>query len=184
MKSGVNWFAPAVPATHAVGRSQLTEFVVAGRVASLLEVGTGFHPYLTGRENVYLNGSIIWMMKREVDRKFDEIVAFAEIEQFLDTPVKYYSSGMHMRLAFAVAAHLEPEILLVDEVLAVGDAQFQKKCFEKIREVRQEGRTILFVSHNMSALQSICHRGLALTDGVLTMDGDIDAVAEDRKSVV
>jgi lipopolysaccharide transport system ATP-binding protein len=149
-----------------------------GRVASLLEVGTGFHPELTGRENVYLNGSIMGMRKGEIDCKFDEIVAFAEIEQFLDTPVKFYSSGMHMRLAFAVAAHLEPEILLVDEVLAVGDAAFQKKCFDKMRDVRQEGRTILFVSHNMSALQSICHRGLTLTDGVLTMDGDIDSVAD------
>ncbi len=121
-----------------------------GRVGSLLEVGTGFHPELTGRENIYLNGTILGMRRLEVARKFDEIVAFAEIEQFLDVPVKRYSSGMYMRLAFAVAAHLEPEILLVDEVLAVGDAEFQKKCLGKIKEVGRSGRTVLFVSHNMT----------------------------------
>src|SRR5271157_466599 len=129
-----------------------------GRVGSLLEVGTGFHPELTGRENVYLNGAILGMRRAEIQRKFDEIVAFAEIEEFLDTPVKHYSSGMYMRLAFAVAAHLEPEILLVDEVLAVGDAQFQKKCFEKMQNISKGGRTILFVSHNLAALRQICTR--------------------------
>src|SRR5215468_2950855 len=130
-----------------------------GRVGSLLEVGTGFHPELSGRENVYLNGAILGMKRGEIDRKFDEIVAFAEIEKFIDTTVKHYSSGMYMRLAFAVAAHLEPEILLVDEVLAVGDAVFQKKCLGKMEEVsRTEGRTVLFVSHNMGAIQSLCGR--------------------------
>ena len=124
--------------------------VINGRVGSLLEVGTGFHPELTGRENIYLNGAILGMTQAEIERKFDEIVAFAEIEKFLDTPVKRYSSGMYVRLAFAVAAHLEPEILLVDEVLAVGDAAFQKKCLGKMGDVAQEGRTVLFVSHNMA----------------------------------
>src|SRR3954468_6862687 len=134
-----------------------------GRVASLLEVGTGFHPDLTGRENVYLNGSILGMRKAEIDRKFDEIVAFAEIERFLETPVKRYSSGMYVRLAFAVAAHLDPEILIVDEVLAVGDAAFQKKCLGKMGEVsQQDGRTVLFVSHNMAAVQALCSRGIVL----------------------
>src|SRR5262249_55181514 len=127
---------------------------IRGRVGSLLEVGTGFNPELTGRENTYLNGAILGMRKIEIDRKFDEIVGFSEIEQFLDTPVKHYSTGMYMRLAFAVAAHLEPEILLVDEVLAVGDAQFQKKCFSKMREIGRGGRTILLVSHNMSAVRN------------------------------
>ena len=122
-----------------------------GRIGSLLEVGTGFHPELTGRENIYLNGSILGMSRREINRKFDEIVAFSEIERFLDTPVKRYSSGMYVRLAFAVAAHLEPEILMVDEVLAVGDAKFQKKCLGKMREVARSGRTVLFVSHNAAA---------------------------------
>src|SRR5579883_539384 len=129
---------------------------IKGRVASLLEVGTGFHPELTGRENIFLNGAILGMSKAEITRKFDEIVAFAEIEKFLDTPVKRYSSGMYVRLAFAVAAHLEPEILIVDEVLAVGDATFQKKCLGKMGEVAEGGRTVLFVSHNMQAIRRLC----------------------------
>ena len=135
---------------------------IRGRVGSLLEVGTGFHPELTGRENIYLNGAILGMKKAEIDRKFDDIVAFAEVEQFIDTPVKRYSSGMYMRLAFAVAAHLEPEILLVDEVLAVGDAAFQRKCLAKMREVTTTGLTVLFVSHNMAAAASLCKRGILL----------------------
>jgi lipopolysaccharide transport system ATP-binding protein len=143
-----------------------------GPVGSLLEVGTGFHPELTGRENIYLNGAILGMRRREIDRKFDEIVAFAEVERFLDTPVKRYSSGMYVRLAFAVAAHLNPEILVVDEVLAVGDAQFQKKCLGKMGEVAsQEGRTVLFVSHNMTAVQSLCSRAIWLESGALRADG-------------
>jgi lipopolysaccharide transport system ATP-binding protein len=145
-----------------------------GRVGSLLEVGTGFHPELTGRENIYLNGSIIGMKKREIDGKFDEIVAFAEVEQFLDTPVKYYSTGMHMRLAFAVAAHLEPEILLVDEALAVGDAAFQKKCIGKMRGVANEGRTVIFVSHNMPAVRSLCQNCMVLDRGQLVYVGNAD----------
>jgi len=137
-----------------------------GRMASLLEVGTGFHGDLSGRENIYLNGSILGMSKAEIDKKFDEIVAFSEVENFLDTPVKRYSSGMYVRLAFAVAAHLEPDILIVDEVLAVGDAAFQKKCLGKMNEVSQkEGRTILFVSHNMGAVQNLCNKGLFLQQG-------------------
>src|SRR6185295_13607541 len=135
---------------------------INGRVGSLLEVGTGFHPELTGRENIYLNGAILGMRKNEIDRKFDEIVAFAEVEQFIDTPVKRYSSGMYVRLAFAVAAHMETEILLVDEILAVGDAQFQRKCFAKINEIGKHGRTILFVSHNMASLRSICEEAIVL----------------------
>jgi lipopolysaccharide transport system ATP-binding protein len=143
-----------------------------GRVASLLEVGTGFHQELSGRENIYLNGSILGMKKGEIDRKFDEIVAFAEIEKFLDTPVKRYSSGMYVRLAFAVAAHLEPEILIVDEVLAVGDAQFQKKCLGKMQSVAAgEGRTVLFVSHNMPAVRSLCKTGIMLQNGKLVHAG-------------
>jgi lipopolysaccharide transport system ATP-binding protein len=143
-----------------------------GRIASLLEVGTGFHPELTGRENIYLNGAILGMQRAEIRRKFDEIVAFAEVESFLDTPVKRYSSGMYVRLAFAVAAHLEPEILVVDEVLAVGDAQFQKRCLGKMQDVsKNEGRTILFVSHNMVAVRSLCRRCLVLSQGRLVHDG-------------
>ncbi len=142
-----------------------------GRVASLLEVGTGFHPELTGRENIYLNGSILGMGRSEIARKFDEIVAFAEVEKFLDTPVKRYSSGMYVRLAFAVAAHLEPEILVVDEVLAVGDAEFQKKCLGKMSEVARGGRTVLFVSHNMAAVSALCPRSLVLRDGQVLTDG-------------
>jgi lipopolysaccharide transport system ATP-binding protein len=142
--------------------------ILRGRVASLLEVGTGFHPELTGRENIYLNGAVLGMTRAEITRKFDEIVAFAEVERFLDTPVKRYSSGMYMRLAFAVAAHLEPEILIVDEVLAVGDAEFQKKCLGKMQDVAQkEGRTILFVSHNMAAIQNLCETGILLSSGRL-----------------
>jgi lipopolysaccharide transport system ATP-binding protein len=144
---------------------------ICGRVGSLLEVGTGFHPELTGRENIYLNGAILGMTRREIARKFDEIVAFAEIEKFLDTAVKHYSSGMYMRLAFAVAAHLDPEILVIDEVLAVGDAQFQNKCLGKMGEVAKEGRTLLFVSHNMAAVQSLCHRVLWLRTGSVADDG-------------
>jgi len=144
-----------------------------GRVGILLEVGTGFHPELTGRENIYLNGSILGMKRTEINQKFDEIVAFAEIERFLDTPVKRYSSGMYVRLAFAVAAHLEPEILLVDEVLAVGDAEFQKKCLGKIGDVAKEGRTVLFVSHNMQAMARLCKEGIWLHQGALRMRGTI-----------
>jgi lipopolysaccharide transport system ATP-binding protein len=151
--------------------SQITEptegrVQTRGRVASLLEVGTGFHPELTGRENVFVNGAILGMTREEVKRKFDEIVAFAEVEKFLDTPVKRYSSGMYVRLAFAVAAHLEPEILIVDEVLAVGDSQFQEKCLGKMREVSySDGRTVLFVSHNIGAIQSVCGAGMVLEQG-------------------
>jgi lipopolysaccharide transport system ATP-binding protein len=145
---------------------------IHGRIGSLLEVGTGFHPELTGRENIYLNGAIIGMRKKEIDRKFDQIVAFAEIEKFIDTPVKFYSSGMYVRLAFAVAAHLEPEILLVDEVLAVGDGKFQKKCLGKMGDItRQEGRTVLFVSHNMNAVMELCSRALLLEASMKKMDG-------------
>jgi lipopolysaccharide transport system ATP-binding protein len=142
-----------------------------GRTAALLEVGTGFHPELTGRENVYLNGAILGMKRAEIRRKFDAIVAFSEIEKFLDTPVKHYSSGMFMRLAFAVAAHLEPEILIVDEVLAVGDAAFQKKCLNKMEDVSHEGRTVLFVSHNMPAVTRLCPRTVLLEEGRLRLDG-------------
>jgi lipopolysaccharide transport system ATP-binding protein len=144
---------------------------IKGRVASLLEVGTGFHPELTGRENIFLNGAILGMSKAEIRKKFDEIVDFAEMEKFLDTPVKRYSSGMYVRLAFAVAAHLEPEILLVDEVLAVGDVQFQKKCIGKMEEVGKEGRTVLFVSHNTTAVQTLCTLGLLLVGGALEYSG-------------
>jgi len=140
---------------------------VNGRIASLLEVGTGFHPDLTGRENVYLNGAILGMKRKEIDRKFDEIVAFSEVEKFIDTPVKRYSSGMYVRLAFAVAAHLDPEILVVDEVLAVGDAEFQKKCLGKMGDVSKEGRTVLFVSHNMAAVSALCRNGIVLQGGNL-----------------
>jgi lipopolysaccharide transport system ATP-binding protein len=146
---------------------------VKGRIASLLEVGTGFHPDLTGRENIYLNGAILGMTRKEVLRKLDEIVAFAEIEQFLDTPVKRYSSGMYVRLAFAVAAHLDPEILVVDEVLAVGDAEFQKKCLGKMGDVANEGRTVLFVSHNMQAMVRLCKEGIWLHQGTLRTRGTI-----------
>jgi lipopolysaccharide transport system ATP-binding protein len=147
------------------------EVKICGRVGSLLEVGTGFHPELTGRENIYLNGAILGMKKAEIDRKFDEIVAFAEVEKFIDTPVKHYSSGMYVRLAFAVAAHLEPEILLVDEVLAVGDAAFQKKCLGKMGDVAKAGRTVLVVSHNMGMVRFLCQRSILLADGEMIMEG-------------
>lgn len=152
---------------------------VRGRVASLLEVGTGFHPELTGRENIYLNGAILGMSRREIKKKFDEIVAFAEIDRFLDTPVKRYSSGMYVRLAFAVAAHLEPEILVVDEVLAVGDTEFQKKCLGKMEDVAtKHGRTILFVSHNMGAIRNLCKRVILLERGRIKAIGPTDKVVE------
>jgi len=156
-----------------------------GRVGSLLEVGTGFHPELTGRDNIYLNGAILGMQRSEIERKFDEIVDFAEIEQFLDTPVKRYSSGMYMRLAFAVAAHLEPEILVVDEVLAVGDVKFQKKSLGKMQDVAHSGRTILFVSHHMDAIEALCNRCLLLDHGQVVKEGEphtvIEAYLEDVK---
>lgn len=150
--------------------------VIHGRVGSLLEVGTGFHPELTGRDNIYLNGAILGMRRHEIGRRFDEIVAFAEVDRFLDMPVKHYSSGMYVRLAFAVAAHLEPEILLVDEVLAVGDAQFQKKCLGKMGDVAHEGRTVLFVSHNMAVITQLCPRCLLVRDGRIDLDGPPDHV--------
>lgn len=151
---------------------------ITGRVASLLEVGTGFHPELTGRENIFLNGAVLGMSRIDIRRRFDEIVSFAEVERFLDTPVKRYSSGMYMRLAFAVAAHLEPEILVVDEVLAVGDAEFQKKCLGKMRDVGAEGRTVLFVSHNMGAISEFCDRAILLDKGNVFADGlPVDMIA-------
>jgi lipopolysaccharide transport system ATP-binding protein len=156
--------------------SRITEpttgrIAINGRVASLLEVGTGFHPELTGRENIFLNGAILGMGKEEIKRKFDEIVAFAEVEKFLDTPVKRYSSGMYVRLAFSVAAHLEPEILIVDEVLAVGDSAFQKKCLGKMEDVGKEGRTVLFVSHNMSTVRQLCTKAYLLSSGCVSYKG-------------
>lgn len=147
---------------------------VKGRIASLLEVGTGFHPELTGRENIYLNGAILGMKRDEITRKFDEIVTFSEVEKFIDTPVKRYSSGMYVRLAFAVAAHLDPEILVVDEVLAVGDIAFQNKCLGKMGDVARQGRTILFVSHNMASIRKLCQRGLLLSTGKISYEGEID----------
>lgn len=161
--------------------SRITEPTVGsaaihGRVGSLLEVGTGFHPELTGRENIYLNGAILGMRRVEIAKKFDEIVSFAEIERFLDTPVKRYSSGMYVRLAFAVAAHLEPEILLVDEVLAVGDLAFQRKCLGKMEDVSRQGRTVLFVSHNMAAIQALCTHALLFSQGQLVFQGPTDEV--------
>jgi lipopolysaccharide transport system ATP-binding protein len=149
---------------------------IRGRVASLLEVGTGFHPELTGRENIYLNGAILGMSKAEIKGKFDEIVVFSEIEKFLDTPVKRYSSGMYVRLAFAVAAHLQPEILLVDEILAVGDAGFQKKCLGKMDEVSKDGRTVLFISHNMAAVEKLCKISLLIDNGGLVIQGSTEKV--------
>jgi homopolymeric O-antigen transport system ATP-binding protein len=157
---------------------------IRGRVGALLEVGTGFHPELSGRENIMLNGAILGMRKSEIERNFDAIVAFAEVEKFIDTPVKRYSSGMYLRLAFAVAAHLEPEILLVDEVLAVGDAEFQKKCLGKMGEVAKQGRTVLFVSHNMGAVQNLCGRGLLLHQGKLFMDTDADEAVRSYLSLI
>jgi len=146
---------------------------IFGRVASLLEVGTGFHPELTGRENIYLNGTILGMSRKEVSERFDEIVAFSEIEEFLDTPVKRYSSGMYVRLAFAVAAHLQPEILIVDEVLAVGDSEFQKKCLGKMQDVSNSGRTVLFVSHNIAAVKTLCTKGIVIKKGQIVFQGGI-----------
>ncbi len=155
---------------------------IRGRVGSLLEVGTGFHNELTGRENVYLNGAILGMKRSETQSKFDEIVAFAEVEQFIDTPVKHYSSGMYLRLAFAVAAHLEPDILIVDEVLAVGDARFQNKCLNKMQNVGQQGRTVLFVSHNMPAITRLCERAILLDGGLLSQDGRAPEVVREYLS--
>lgn len=152
---------------------------IYGRVGSLLEVGTGFHPELSGRDNTYLSGAILGMSKREIERKFDEIVAFAELEKFIDTPVKHYSSGMYVRLAFAVAAHLEPEILFVDEVLAVGDARFQKKCLGKMGQVSREGRTILFVSHNMAAVKALSTRAVLMKEGAVAKSGAVAEVVDD-----
>ncbi|MCA0398098.1 MAG: ABC transporter ATP-binding protein [Bacteroidetes bacterium] len=152
---------------------------ILGRVASLLEVGTGFHPELTGRENIFLNGAILGMNRSEIRKKFDEIVSFAEVEKFLDTPVKRYSSGMYVRLAFSVAAHLEPEILIVDEVLAVGDAQFQKKCLGKMEDVSKNlGRTVLFVSHNMGVISQLCNKGILLNAGTVEFQGRVDEIVE------
>ena len=162
--------------------SRITEpttgrFEINGRVSSLLEVGTGFHPELSGRENIYLNGTILGMKRREIKAKFDEIIAFSGVEKFLDTPVKHYSSGMKVRLAFSVAAHLEPEILIIDEVLAVGDAEFQKKCLGKMDEVSKgEGRTVIFVSHNMGAVQNLCSSGILLNNSVIEQNGSISSV--------
>lgn len=158
------------------------EATIYGRLGSLLEVGTGFHPELSGRENIFLNGAILGMRHLEIVKKFDEIVAFAEIKKFLDTPIKHYSSGMYIRLAFSVAAHLEPEILIVDEVLAVGDVRFQKKCLGKMEDVAKSGRTVLFVSHNMSAVRSLCARGIYLANGKLKKDGPIKEVIHDYLS--
>ena len=151
---------------------------IHGRIGSLLEVGTGFHNELSGRENIYMNGAILGMKRAEINQKFDEIVAFSEIEKFLDTPVKHYSSGMYMRLAFSVAAHLEPEILIVDEVLAVGDAEFQKKCLGKMSEVSRAGRTIIFVSHQLGSIAQLCNRAIMLDKGTLVMDDNTNAVIE------
>ena len=159
--------------------SRITEptegiITLRGKVASLLEIGTGFHPELTGTENIYFNGSILGMTRNEIKRKFDEIVAFAEVEQFLNTPLKRYSSGMYLRLAFAVAAHLDPEILIIDEVLAVGDAAFQKKCLKKMDDISKQGKTILFVSHNISTISSLCDSVIFIKDGRLVKQGDTD----------
>jgi lipopolysaccharide transport system ATP-binding protein len=152
------------------------EVRIKGRVASLLEVGTGFHPELSGRDNIFLNGAILGMTRREIKRKFDEIVEFAGVERYIDTPVKRYSSGMHVRLAFAVAAHLEPEILIIDEVLAVGDAEFQRKCLGKMKDVSdKEGRTVIFVSHSMPMIASLCNRGIILKNGLMVFDGTSSA---------
>lgn len=149
-----------------------------GRVESLLEVGTGFHPELTGRENIFLNGAILGMKRAEIARNFDKIVAFAEVEKFIDTPVKHYSSGMYVRLAFAVAAHLDPDVLIVDEVLSVGDTAFQRKCLRKMQDVTQEGRTVLFVSHSIAAIKSLCNRAILLESGRVVLKGDVDHVVD------
>jgi lipopolysaccharide transport system ATP-binding protein len=154
------------------------KITIEGRLASLLEVGTGFHAELSGRENIYLNGSILGMRKAEIKKKFDEIVAFSEVEKFLDTPVKRYSSGMYVRLAFSVAAHLDPEILIVDEVLAVGDSVFQKKCIDKMTRIGKEGKTILFVSHNISAVEALCNKGILIRNGEIQRSGDLKEVID------
>jgi len=159
--------------------SQITEpsageIRIHGRVAALLEVGTGFHPELTGRENIYMNGTILGMRKKEIDKKLEEIVDFSGVEKHLDTPVKFYSSGMRVRLGFSVAAHLEPEILIIDEVLSVGDAEFQKKCLGKMNDVSKQGRTVLFVSHNLAAVKSLCQKGLLLKNGSIAFSGDVE----------
>jgi lipopolysaccharide transport system ATP-binding protein len=155
---------------------------IRGRVSSLLEVGTGFHPELSGRENIYLNGTILGMRKREIDRKLDQIIDFSGVEKFLDTPIKRYSSGMKVRLAFAVAAHLEPEILIIDEVLAVGDAEFQQKCMGKMHDVATSGRTVLFVSHNLSAIESLCSHGVLLQHGQVAASGNIEEILEQYRA--
>lgn len=161
------------------------EVKIKGRIASLLEVGTGFHPELSGRENVYMNGTILGMTKKEIDKQFDEIVEFSGVEKFIDTPVKFYSSGMKVRLGFAVAAHLEPEILIIDEVLAVGDVEFQRKCLGKMKDVSQgQGRTVLFVSHNLSSIQQLCSRGIVLNEGALTFQGEIETACQLYRSSV
>ncbi len=160
------------------------EITMHGRTASLLEVGTGFHPELTGRENIFFNGSMLGMSRKEILKKFDEIVAFSEVEKFIDTPVKFYSSGMYVRLAFSVAAHLKPDILILDEVLAVGDANFQKKSLNKIKETMQQGTTVIFVSHSMSAVQQLCSRGLILNGGKIEFIGNIDEVADRYNSMM
>lgn len=157
---------------------------ITGNVASLLEVGTGFHPELTGRENIYLNGTILGMSRKEVKAKFDEIVAFSGVEKFIDTAVKHYSSGMYVRLAFAVAAHLEPEILIIDEVLAVGDASFQKKCLGKMDAIAKQGRTVIFVSHDLGAVASLCTRGILMNEGKVICEGSIDQVVEEYMRVL
>lgn len=169
--------------------SRITEpttghFILEGRVSSLLEVGTGFHMELTGRENIYLNGTILGMKRREIKDKFDEIVAFSGVEKFIDTPVKHYSSGMKVRLAFSVAAHLEPEILVVDEVLAVGDAEFQKKCLGKMEDVTGQGRTVLFVSHNMGAVKKLCNYGILLDEGKIIIKHNVDNVISHYMNVI
>jgi len=152
------------------------EIKITGTVGSMLEVGTGFHQELTGRENIFLNGAILGMKRREIINKFDEIVKFADIEKFLDTPVKYYSSGMYVRLAFAVASHMETDILIIDEVLAVGDIEFQKKCLEKMHKITEEGRTILFVSHNMEMIKKICHKTILMENGKISDLGDTEKI--------
>ena len=177
-----------------VTRPTIGNIKLGGRIASLLEVGTGFHPEMTGRENIYLNGAILGMRKAEITQKFDEIVAFAGVERYVDTPVKRYSSGMYVRLAFSVAAHLEPEILIVDEVLAVGDAQFQKKCLGRMEQVGQEGRTIIFVSHNLAAVKNLCNKGILLQQGIKIFEGsakdviakynEFDSIVSDFKNVI
>src|SRR5258707_1028568 len=163
---------PTLWALSRVTRPTTGAVELFGRIGSLLEVGTGFHPDLTGRENIFLSGAILGMRRAEIERKFDEIVAFSELEKFIETSVKWYSSGMYVRLAFSVAAHLEPEILMMDEVLAVGDAAFQQKCLDKMHEIRQQGRTILFVSHDMAAITRICKRVVLLENGKITLDGE------------